>query len=279
MQTQIFTWQSAQQQAFDELKQLCTHCPVLKFYGAAKPVEIHCEASSIGPGAVLLQDNDSVAFSSRSLTDAETPRVQTEKEMLSIVYAYIKFHHHILGKRHCIMTTSCFRISTRNRCCVLLCASREWVCIFSDMTSLWSTGEEKTGAARQLFQSAAARQHTRDRWSRVCVHGQRCISDWPEVHWTARTHKRRVKPSPTDNSSRLTDNWWELPFPVQPYWDSRSQLAVSDGTVYKELHTVLPPSMRGHMSELPHQSHQGKVTCKQWACKEPRNQNRGQKLL
>lgn len=45
-----------------------------------------------------MQDNQPVAFSSRSMTDAETRYAQIEKEMLSIVHACTKFHHYIFGK-------------------------------------------------------------------------------------------------------------------------------------------------------------------------------------
>lgn len=65
----------------------------------AEPVEKFSDASSSGLGAVLLQDNRPDAFSSRSLTDAETRYAQIEKEMLSIVHACTKFHHYILGKQ------------------------------------------------------------------------------------------------------------------------------------------------------------------------------------
>ncbi len=90
-------WQPAQQRAFDKLRELCTHPPVLKFSDPAKPEEIFCDASSSGLGAVLLQDSQPVAFSSRSLTDAETHCAQIEREMLSIVHACVKFHNYIFG--------------------------------------------------------------------------------------------------------------------------------------------------------------------------------------
>lgn len=92
-----FVWYSEQQKSFDKLKELCTHPPVLRYFDPAKPVEIFCNASSSELGAVLLQDNQPVAYSSRSLTDAETRYAQIEKEMLSIVHAYIKFHNYIFG--------------------------------------------------------------------------------------------------------------------------------------------------------------------------------------
>ncbi|KAF0043714.1 hypothetical protein F2P81_005051 [Scophthalmus maximus] len=94
-----FSWQPAQEKAFDRLKKLCSHPPVLKYCDPAEPVMIFFDASSSGLGAVLLQDDHPVAFSSRSLTDAETRYAQIEKEMLSIVHACTKFHHYLFGKQ------------------------------------------------------------------------------------------------------------------------------------------------------------------------------------
>ncbi|KAF0040509.1 hypothetical protein F2P81_006407 [Scophthalmus maximus] len=94
-----FSWQPAQQKAFDRLKDLCSLPLLLKYYDPAEPVQIFSEASSSGLGAVLLQGNCPVAFSTRSLTDAVTRYAQIEKEMLSIVHACTKFHHYIFGKQ------------------------------------------------------------------------------------------------------------------------------------------------------------------------------------
>lgn len=62
------------------------------------------------------------------------------------------------------------------------------------------------------------------------------------------------------------DHRRDAPNAVQPYWDSRSQLAASDGVVYKGLLIVVPPSIREHMLKLIHQSHLGIVKSKQRAC-------------
>lgn len=69
---------TGQERTFARLKDLCSHPPVLKYYDTSEAVEIFCDASSSGSGAVLLQDNHPVAFSSRSLTDAETRYAQIE---------------------------------------------------------------------------------------------------------------------------------------------------------------------------------------------------------
>lgn len=61
------------------------------------------------------------------------------------------------------------------------------------------------------------------------------------------------------------DHRREVSVSVQPYWDSRSQLALSDGIIYKGLRILVPPTMREHMLRLIHQSHMGIVKSKQRA--------------
>ena len=57
----------------------------------------------------------------------------------------------------------------------------------------------------------------------------------------------------------------EAPFAVQPYCDSRDQLSVSDGIIYKGMRVVIPPSLRRYMLTLIHESHLGMAKCKQRA--------------
>jgi hypothetical protein len=61
-------------------------------------VEIQCDTSKDGLGAVLIQAGRPVAYSSPSLTDTEKRYAHIEKEMLSIVDATTKFHCYIFGK-------------------------------------------------------------------------------------------------------------------------------------------------------------------------------------
>ena len=65
----LFDWQPAQEEAFLKLKDQCCSKPVLKYFDVKEPVEIQCDASQHGLGAVLIQDGQHVAFFSRSLTD------------------------------------------------------------------------------------------------------------------------------------------------------------------------------------------------------------------
>ena len=94
----LFDWQPAQEEAFLKLKKQCCSQPVLKYFDVNKPVEIQCDASQHGLGAVLIQDDQPIVYSSRSLTDVEGRYAQIEKEMLSIVHACKKFHPYFFGK-------------------------------------------------------------------------------------------------------------------------------------------------------------------------------------
>ncbi len=59
---------------------------------------IQCDASETGFGAVLLQNNQPIAYASRALTDTETRYAQIEKELLAIVWATNQLDQYIIGR-------------------------------------------------------------------------------------------------------------------------------------------------------------------------------------
>ena len=48
-------WYSSCQQAFDDLKKLCTMAPILVYANFTKPFKLHTDACGTGLGAVLYQ--------------------------------------------------------------------------------------------------------------------------------------------------------------------------------------------------------------------------------
>ena len=57
-----FVWGPSQDTAFNELKNLLTHAPVLALPNFDKPFEIHCDASGNGIGGVLTQEKCHIAY-------------------------------------------------------------------------------------------------------------------------------------------------------------------------------------------------------------------------
>ena len=79
-----FIWLDQHEVAFNELKNILTKKPVLKYFEPEKEVVISVDASSKGLGAVLLQDNKPCAYASRSMTNSQTKYAQIEKELLVV---------------------------------------------------------------------------------------------------------------------------------------------------------------------------------------------------
>ena len=92
-------WDDPQETAFKKVKELVMKAPILAYYDPSQELDVECDASERGLGAVLTQNGKPVAFASRALTDTETRYAQIEKEMLAIVYALEKFHQYTYGHR------------------------------------------------------------------------------------------------------------------------------------------------------------------------------------
>ena len=77
---------------------MLTEAPLLRYYDVRLPVTFSVDASKSGLGAVLLQENNPVAYASRALTEMEQRYAQIEKEMLTIVFRAERFHQYVYGK-------------------------------------------------------------------------------------------------------------------------------------------------------------------------------------
>ncbi|GFS93090.1 retrovirus-related Pol polyprotein from transposon 297 [Trichonephila clavipes] len=76
----IYIWSIEAQKAFDAVKAAITKTPILKFPDFKKPFELFTDASSIGVGAVLNQEQRPVVFASRTLSAAERNYTVTDRE-------------------------------------------------------------------------------------------------------------------------------------------------------------------------------------------------------
>ncbi|GFY29023.1 retrovirus-related Pol polyprotein from transposon opus [Trichonephila clavipes] len=86
-----FIWSIEAQKAFDAVKAAITKAPVLNLPNFKKPFELFTDASSIGVGAVLNQEQRPVVIASRSLSAAKRNYTITERECLAVVWALNKF--------------------------------------------------------------------------------------------------------------------------------------------------------------------------------------------
>ena len=95
-------WNEARDHAFQELKRHISKPPILKLPDVTKPFILQTDASHIGIGAVLLQEDAAgekrpVAFANRKLQPRETHYSTIEQECLAIVWGVTTFQEYVYG--------------------------------------------------------------------------------------------------------------------------------------------------------------------------------------
>ncbi|GAA6095243.1 uncharacterized protein K02A2.6-like [Tachysurus ichikawai] len=94
--TNNWNWASKCQESFSKAKETILRSNALAYFDPAFPIQLGCDASPYGVGAVLSHvmpngQERPIAFASRSLSKAEANYVQIEREALSIVFGVCKF--------------------------------------------------------------------------------------------------------------------------------------------------------------------------------------------
>jgi hypothetical protein len=91
-----FAWGPTQEEAFNTLKDKLTHPPLLQLPDFQKLFELECDASGIGLGAVLLQEEKPVAYFSEKLSDSNfTYSTYYDKELYALVRTLQTWQHYL----------------------------------------------------------------------------------------------------------------------------------------------------------------------------------------
>ena len=92
-----FTWNASYETTFEQVKQAIISNTTLRYFDLSLPVTVQVDASKVGLGAALLQNNKPVTFPSKALTNAECRYANIEKEMLAVVFGAEGFCTYIYG--------------------------------------------------------------------------------------------------------------------------------------------------------------------------------------
>ena len=102
-----FVWTEECAAAFTALKCKLIQAPILgypQFTTSGSPFVLQTDASAVGLGAVLEQDNKVIAYASRALSKSECNYSTIQKECLGVVFATKQFRHYLLGRQFTVMT-------------------------------------------------------------------------------------------------------------------------------------------------------------------------------
>ena len=104
-----WNWTDQCEEAFCKVKAMIVSDLVLTHYDPNLPLQLACDASPVGIGAVLshvMADGTErpIPFASRSLSKAERNYAQIDKEALATVWGVKKFHNYLFGRNFTLLT-------------------------------------------------------------------------------------------------------------------------------------------------------------------------------
>ena len=263
----LFHWDAPQAEAFQRLKDLFCTAPVLAYYHVKKETTIQCDASKNAVGAVLLQEGRPVTYASRKRRKSELNWAPIEKEMLAIVFSAHKLREYILGKATLVQTDH-QPPETILRKPMSVAPLRLQAMILSvsgfDLKVEYLPGKKKQILADTLSRASLDEVPAEEDELQVNMVERISISEAKYAKLQQNTANE-----PHALHTMIQVGWPEtkqqVPHSIRQYWDTRDELVVLDGVIYRGMRIVIPQSIRPAILAVIHGKHLRIVKCKQRA--------------
>ena len=275
----VWCWDTAQQNAFDEVKRIVSQEPVLVFYDVNKPTVVSADACRYGLGGALWQQHPEglkpVAYFSRTMTNAEKKYSQIEKECLASTCACEKFYMYLVGLEN-------FRLITDHKPLVTLINDKDLDEIPIRCQSLlmclmrFNAKAEYLPGKNLLVTDALSRHPVNEvadcegeQDMEACVRS--VAASWPLPQSLISKIKLCAM---NDNTLKLVtfyvQNGWpkhsqDLPEELLKYGSERASLSVTEGLLTHGSRIVVPEVLRHELLGAIHEGHQGQTKCKERA--------------
>ena len=268
-----FLWDNdIQGRSFEQVKQIISEAPVLKYFDPKADTELQCDASDKGLGACLMQEGQPVAYASRAMTDAEVNYAQIEKELLAIVFGVERFEQYVHGRPVKIETDhkpleSIFKktlVSAPKRLQRMMLRLQKY-----NLTVVYKKGSEMYLAdtlSRAFIQSSSNEDIMRGEVAKD-TESINMVQYLPVSETTQNTIRSAMESDPVMKELKTTirEGWPEtkdhLPVKIRDYFPFREELTLQNGLVFKGERLVVPASAREEMKAKIHASHIGIQGC------------------
>ena len=92
-----YEWTPKCKESFQEVKRRLTSVPILVLPTSGELLQVYSDASKIGLGAVLIQNEKVIAYSSRQLKEHEKNYPTYNLEMAAVIFALNIWRHYLYG--------------------------------------------------------------------------------------------------------------------------------------------------------------------------------------
>ena len=274
----VFVWQSSQQEAFQQMKELLAAAPVLKYYDVNQEVTIQADASEKGLGGTLLQNGQPIAFASRALNKTEQNYAQIEKEALAIVFSCERFNQYIHGREMVTVHTDHkplvpifkksiqqapkrlqrmrLRLQKYNLDIQYLPGPQMYIadCLSRNFVKTSTTSKTPT---YQIFKI--------ERETKLYEEIEQ-IRQVDHINCKAETIDELKKETAADNTLQtlktvVLQGWPEerskVPVNIREYFNCREEITVQNGILYRGMQVIVPKTLQSSMLKKLHYSHLG----------------------
>ncbi|KAE9064523.1 hypothetical protein PF007_g29168 [Phytophthora fragariae] len=132
-----WNWRPEHQDAFDAVKKSLASAPVLMLPDTSRPFHVVCDASDFAIGCALMQFDAEgrervVSYQSRQMKPAEKNYPVSDKELLAMRYALIKFRVYLLGEQTFAVYTNHASLRTAMKSPRLSQRMARWLSFFAE---------------------------------------------------------------------------------------------------------------------------------------------------
>lgn len=261
-----FNFGLEQKRAFQALRDELARAGILAYFDKEAPTKVIADASPVGLGAVLVQDQQGemvpVCYVSRSLTDCERRYSQTEREALALVWACERLHPYVYGRKFDLITDHKpleIIYSQRSKPCARI---ERWVLRLQpyDFRVVHVPGKQNIAdpLSRLLGDTAKKEihRHESEEYVRFVA-----VSATPKALTTREVEEASATdPELEEVRKAITSGHLEN---YKPYAPIANELCVMGYLVLRGNRIVLPQSLQARALSLAHEGHLGIVGTKQ----------------